>query len=56
MGTLTLALIVRPLVALLLLALVIRPVCWVVWKLLPAGRLKRVLFTPIEWPRRAGRR
>lgn len=56
MGTVTLALILRPLIALILLAVVIRPICWVVWKVLPAGRLKRVLFSPVTWPRRAGRR
>lgn len=56
MGTLTLALILRPVIALLLLAIVVRPICWVVWKLVPNGRIKRVLFSPIAWPRRASRR
>jgi hypothetical protein len=56
MGTLTLALILRPVIALVLLALIVRPICYVVWKLIPDGKIKRILFSPIAWPRQASRR
>jgi hypothetical protein len=56
MGTLAIALLIRPLIALLMLALIVRPVCWVAKKLIPEGRIKEILFRPIEWPHQAGRR
>jgi hypothetical protein len=56
MGTLTLALVLRPLIALVLLVLIVRPICWAIWRLLPDGKVRRVLFRPIAWPRRAARR
>jgi hypothetical protein len=44
MDTVAIALVLRSILALLLLALIVRPICWVIWKLLPEGRVKRFLF------------
>jgi hypothetical protein len=56
MGTLAIALLIRPLIALVMLALIVRPVCWAAKKLIPEGRIKEILFRPIGWPRRVNRR
>lgn len=44
MSNLGIALLLKPLIFLLIFALIIIPLKWIVWKLLPEGRLKRLLF------------
>lgn len=39
-----LGLLLKPLIALAIMVLIVLPIKWLFWKLIPEGKLKRVLF------------
>ena len=44
MQTWQIAVVLKPLIAIAIMCLIVVPIKWIFWKLIPEGKLKRILF------------